>query len=63
VPTARTCLVSVTDTEGIRHTVEITAGSLDEAAAIAHSGAARHGECARPRDLLERCGRIAQHDA
>jgi hypothetical protein len=35
VPTARTCLVSFTDSEGIRHAVEVAAGSLYEAAAFA----------------------------
>jgi len=35
VPTGRTCLVSFTDSEGIRHSVEVTAGTLYEAAALA----------------------------
>jgi len=35
VPTARTCLVSFTDSEGIRHSVEVAAGTLYEAAALA----------------------------
>jgi hypothetical protein len=35
VPTARTCLVSFTDSEGIRHSVEVTASTLYEAAALA----------------------------
>ena len=35
VPTARTCLVSFTDSEGIRHSVEVTAGTLYEAAVLA----------------------------
>jgi len=35
VPTARTCLVSFTDSEGIRHAVEVAASSLYEAAALA----------------------------
>ena len=35
VPTARTCVVSFADSEGIRHSVEVTAGTLYEAAALA----------------------------
>ena len=35
MPTARTCLVSFTDSEGIRHSVEVTAGTLYEAAVMA----------------------------
>jgi hypothetical protein len=35
VPTSRTCLVSFTDSEGIRHAVEVEASSLYEAAALA----------------------------
>jgi hypothetical protein len=35
VSTARTCLVSFTDSEGIRHSVEITASTLYEAAVLA----------------------------
>ena len=35
VPTTRTCLVSFTDSEGIRHAVEVAASSLYEAAALA----------------------------
>jgi hypothetical protein len=35
VPTARTCLVSFTDSEGIRHSVEVTASTLYEAAVLA----------------------------
>jgi hypothetical protein len=35
VPAARTCLVSFTDSEGIRHAVEVAASSLYEAAALA----------------------------
>ena len=35
VPTACTCLVSFTDSEGIRHSVEVTARTLYEAAALA----------------------------
>ena len=34
MPTARNCLVSFTDTENIRHSVEVTAGTLYEAAAV-----------------------------
>jgi|SRR5579859_1809072 len=35
VPTARTCLVSFTDSEGIQHAVEVSASTLYEAAALA----------------------------
>ena len=35
VPTARICLVSFTDSEGIRHAVEVSASTLYEAAALA----------------------------
>ena len=35
--TARTCLVSFTDSEGIRHSVEVTASTLYEAAVLAIS--------------------------
>jgi hypothetical protein len=35
VPTARTCVVTFTDSEGIRHSVEVTASTLYEAAALA----------------------------
>jgi hypothetical protein len=35
VPISRTCLVSFTDSEGIRHAVEVAANSLYEAAALA----------------------------
>jgi hypothetical protein len=35
VPTARTCLVSFTDTNGIRHAVEVAAVTLYEAAVLA----------------------------
>jgi hypothetical protein len=35
VPTARTCIVSFTDSEGIRHSVEVTASTLYEAAVLA----------------------------
>jgi hypothetical protein len=35
VPTARTCVVSFADGEGIRHGVEVTATTLYEAAALA----------------------------
>jgi len=35
VPTARTCLVSFTDSENIRHCVEVTAGTRYEAAVMA----------------------------
>lgn len=35
VATARTCLVSFTDSENIRHSVEVTASTLYEAAVLA----------------------------
>ena len=35
MPTARTCLVSFTDSEGIRHSVEVAASTLYEAATLA----------------------------
>src|SRR5437879_9997180 len=35
VPTARTCLVSFTDSENIRHAVEVSATTLYEAAVLA----------------------------
>jgi len=35
VPTARTCQVSFTDTENIRHGVEVSASTLYEAAVLA----------------------------
>ena len=35
LPTARSCSVSFTDSEGITHAVEITASTLYEAAALA----------------------------
>jgi hypothetical protein len=35
VPTARTCYVSFTDTNGIRHVVEVAATTLYEAATLA----------------------------
>jgi hypothetical protein len=35
VPTARACLVSFTDTNGIRHAVEVPANTLYEAATLA----------------------------
>jgi hypothetical protein len=35
VPTARTCVVSFADSEGIRESVEVTASTLYEAAALA----------------------------
>jgi hypothetical protein len=35
VPVARTCLVSFTDTNGIRHAVEVAASTLYEAATLA----------------------------
>lgn len=35
MPTARSCLVSFTDTNGIRHAVEVAASTLYEAATLA----------------------------
>lgn len=35
MPTAHTCIVSFADSEGIRHSVEVTASTLYEAAALA----------------------------
>jgi len=35
VPTARTCLLSFTDSNGIRHAVEVAASTLYEAATLA----------------------------
>ena len=35
MPTPRTCLVSFTDTNGIRHAVEVAASTLYEAATLA----------------------------
>ena len=35
VPTARACLISFTDSEGIRHAVEVSASTLYETAALA----------------------------
>ena len=35
MPTARTCRVSFMDTENIRHSVEVTASTLYEAAVLA----------------------------
>ena len=35
MPTARTCLVSFTDSEGVHHAVEVSASTLYEAAALA----------------------------
>jgi hypothetical protein len=35
VPSARTCLVSFTDSEGVQHAVEVSASTLYEAAALA----------------------------
>ena len=42
-PTARSCSVSFTDSEGVTHAVEITASTLYEAAVIAMAGFRRHG--------------------
>jgi hypothetical protein len=43
VPTARSCCVSFIDSEGITHSVEITASSLFEAAVVAMAEFRRHG--------------------
>lgn len=43
VPTARSCSVSFTDSEGITHSVEISASTLFEAAVIAMAEFRRHG--------------------
>jgi len=43
VPTARSCSVSFTDSEGITHTVEISASTLYEAAVLALEEFRRHG--------------------
>jgi hypothetical protein len=43
VPTARSCSVSFTDSEGITHSVEITASTLFEAAVVAMAEFRRHG--------------------
>jgi hypothetical protein len=43
VPTARSCLVSFTDSEGITHSVEITATTLFEAAVAAMAEFRKHG--------------------
>jgi len=43
VPTARTCIVSFTDSEGIKHSVEVTASTLYEAAALAINVFLRRG--------------------
>jgi hypothetical protein len=43
VPTARSCSVSFTDTEGISHSVDIAASSLFEAAVLAMAEFRRHG--------------------
>jgi hypothetical protein len=43
VPTARTCAVSFTDSEGITHSVEISASSLYEAAVLALAEFRRSG--------------------
>jgi hypothetical protein len=43
VRTARSCSVSFTDSEGITHSVDITASSLFEAAVLAMAEFRRHG--------------------
>jgi hypothetical protein len=43
VPTARPCTVSFTDTDGITHSIEITASSLFEAAMLAVAEFRRSG--------------------
>jgi len=43
VPSARTCLVSFIDSEGIRHSVEVTASTLYQAAALAIGDFRRSG--------------------
>ena len=64
-PTARTWLVSITDSEGIRHAVEVSAGTLYKAAALA-IGEFRRCEFTTdapgpaPRLTLSEC---ARHDA
>ena len=49
MPTARTCRVSFMDTENIRHSVEVTASTLYEAAVLASGIPALwiHGERTR----------------
>ena len=39
---ARTCVVSFTDSDGVRHSVEVAAESLYEAAALAIADLGRH---------------------
>ena len=43
MPTARSCCVSFIESEGITHSVEITASSLFEAAVVATAEFRRHG--------------------
>jgi hypothetical protein len=43
VPTAHTCLVSFTDTNNIRHAVEVAAGTFYEAATLSMSEFRRCG--------------------
>ena len=53
MPTAHTCLVSVTDTNNIRRAVEVAATTLYEAATLAMAEFRRmriHGERTRPGD-------------
>lgn len=66
VPTARACLVSFTDSEGIRHAVEVTASSLYEAAALAIAEIPAlwiHYSCNRPGCAPHRYGENAGHVA
>jgi hypothetical protein len=55
VPNVQTCRVSFTDSEGIRHTVEVSASTLYEAAALA-IGAFRR--CGFATDLLGSATRL-----
>ena len=54
VPTARTCVVDFTGSEGIRHNVEVTASTLYEAAALAINVFCAVGS--RAMRLDRRCG-------
>jgi hypothetical protein len=65
VPTARTCLVSFTDSENIGHSVEVVASTLYEAAvlAIAQFRSCVHVEMRLDRDAANRCDQTAEHDA
>jgi hypothetical protein len=66
VPTAHTCLVSFTDCENIRHSVEVVASTLYEAATLARaefSALRIHGECARRGYSADSDDQTAEHDA